>query len=91
MNRQARINRQKEKDDEKHRSHNDYCGAEHFVPGRPGNFFHFPAHVQIELSAFLVRRCSEVFPVPADAPPGKLASLARVLLLERTFNAPVVR
>src|ERR671938_529717 len=33
----------------------------------------------------------EMFSIPCDSPPGELARLARVVLIERTFDAPVMR
>ncbi len=32
----------------------------------------------------------EMFPIPADAPPGQFAGFARIFLLELPFNSPVV-
>src|SRR6266581_5874703 len=32
-----------------------------------------------------------MFAIPANAPPGQLTGLAGILLLERTFDAPIVR
>ena len=37
------------------------------------------------------RRNSQVLPIPSDAPPRQLASIAGILLLERPFNSPVMR
>ena len=52
---------------------------------------HGAIDIQIELTASFQWRNGEVFSIPTDSPPGKLASLAGVLLLERTFDAPIVR
>src|SRR2546428_2689234 len=51
---------------------------------------HRSVDVQIELLAFVLWRNREVFSIPADTPPWQFAGLAGILLLERTFAAPVV-
>src|SRR5207244_3348615 len=52
---------------------------------------HSTVNVEIKLFSFVLRRDVEVFPIPAHTPPGKLPRLTRIVLIERPFDAPVVR
>ena len=49
--------------------------------------------IYFERNLFAGIACGNVkmLPVPADPPPGQLAGFARVFLLERPFNAPIMR
>ena len=52
---------------------------------------HCPIYFESESLALIFRWDIKMFAVPAHAPPGQLAGIAPIFLLERTFYSPVVR
>src|SRR2546430_6801258 len=56
-----------------------------------GGVGHCAVNVQIEFPSLFVRGHVEMFSIPGDTPPRKLARFAWIILIERTFDAPIVR